>query len=149
MGLIEDGSGLTKLVIGHAILVHKTLGPGLLEDAYERCLRHELEGAGIKVRSQVQMPLFYRDMKLPFAYRLDLLIEEKLIVEVKAVEKLTSLHAAQLLTYLKVSELDVGLLMNFNAKVIRHDIRRIVNPGKGDPSLSRSPSLSPTSAFKP
>lgn len=147
MAVIEDRSGLTKLVIGHSIQVHKSLGPGLLEDTYERCLRYDLENAGILVRAQVQMPLVYRNLKLPFAYRIDLLVEEKLIVEVKAVEKLTSLHTAQLLTYLKISGLDVGLLMNFNTKVLRHDMRRVLNPHKRDPSLSRPPSLSPTSAF--
>lgn len=134
MAILDDGSGLTRSVIGHAIRVHRALGPGLLEDTYERCLACELEANGLSVRSQKQMPLVYKEMKLPFAYRLDLLVEDKLIIEVKAVEKLISLHSAQLLTYLKISGLNVGLLMNFNSKVLRHDIRRILNPKKSAPS---------------
>src|SRR5207253_2510364 len=113
---------LTRSVIGSAIRVHKALGPGLLEDTYEQCLAYELRSAGLVVRAQVALPLLYKDLKIPFAYRVDLLVEDALIIELKTVEKLTPLHSAQLLTYLKLSNVRLGLLINFNSKVLRHDV---------------------------
>lgn len=127
MGLIADVSGLSAKVIGCALGVHSLLGPGLLEDTYEQCLAYELRDAGLEVRVQAALPLAYRELTVPFAYRVDLFIENQLIVELKTVEKLTSLHKAQLLTYLRLSNQSIGLLINFNTESLRHGIHRVYN----------------------
>lgn len=110
-----------------AIRVHSALGPGLLESAYEACLKYELEKRGLNVKQQVALPVVYRGMKIDLGYRLDLLVEDAIIVELKAVEKLTPLHEAQLLSYLKLSGKKIGLLINFNVTRLRDGIKRMVN----------------------
>ena len=119
-------NNITEDVIGAAIDVHKALGPGLLESAYEECLCHELKLRGVRFKRQLQIPIRYKGMKLDAGYRLDLYIENCVIVELKTVEKLTSIHDAQLLTYLKLLNCSVGLLMNFNVPVLKQGIRRKV-----------------------
>jgi GxxExxY protein len=118
---------ITQKVIGAAIEVHKELGPGLLESAYEICLAKELELAGVRFRRQVELPLVYKDVRTDVGYRLDLLVEEKVIIEIKSVEALNDVHLAQVLTYLKLTELHIGLLINFNVAQVRTGIRRIIN----------------------
>ena len=123
----ESLNRITGGVIGAAIMVHRALGPGLLESAYEACLAYELGQQGFKVEQQKPLPLVYQEVKLDCGYRLDLLVEEKVIVEVKAVDRLAPIHQAQLLSYLKLSGYEVGLLINFNVKVLKEGICRMVN----------------------
>jgi len=118
---------LTERVIGACIEIHRALGPGLLESAYEECLCHELSVAGIKFERQKPLPVRYKEVNLECGYRLDLVVEQKLIVELKAVESLLPIHEAQLLTYLKLSGLTLGLLINFNVPVLKAGIKRIAN----------------------
>ena len=118
---------LSKEVIGLAIKVHRNLGPGLLESAYEECLYYELNKAGISVEKQKPMPLVYDEVKLDIGYRMDLFIENKLVVEIKSVNALNDVHLAQILTYLKLSESKLGLLINFNVSLLRNGIKRVVN----------------------
>lgn len=115
---------LTRAIIGAAIEVHKGLGPGLLESAYEVCLCDELKRAGIHFRRQVELPLIYKERALDCGYRIDLLVEETVVVEVKAVEKVISIHEAQLLTYLRLADKRVGLLINFNVAKLREGVTR-------------------------
>jgi GxxExxY protein len=118
---------ITEEVIGAAIAVHRALGPGLLESAYEACLAYELVQRGLVVERQKSLPVTYRDVKVDCGYRIDLLVEESVVVELKAVEELGPVHEAQLLSYLKLSGCRVGLLINFNVKVLKQGIRRLVN----------------------
>ena len=118
---------LTKRIIGAAIEVHRTLGPGLLESAYEACLLFELHEAGLKIERQKPVPLVYKNVKLDCGYRLDLVVEEKVIVEVKSITSAIAIHEAQLLSYLKLAGCQVGLLINFNVKLLKNGIRRIIN----------------------
>ena len=118
---------LSEIVIGCAIKVHKTLGPGLLESAYEECLYFEIKKTGLKVEKQKPLPLIYEEVKLECGYRVDLLVENKLIIEVKSVEALNDVFLAQLLTYLRLSDCKLGLLMNFNVKKLKEGIRRVAN----------------------
>jgi GxxExxY protein len=118
---------LTERVIGACIEIHRALGPGLLESAYEECLCHELSLAEIKFERQKPLPVHYKNVKLDCGYRLDLVVEEKVIVELKTVETLMPIHEAQLLTYLKLSGLTLGLLVNFNVPMLKNGIKRIVN----------------------
>lgn len=118
---------ISEEIIGAAMQVHTTLGPGLLESAYEACLKYELEKNGLKVLSQVGLPIIYDGIKIDIGYRLDLLVEDAVIVELKAVKELTPLHNAQLLSYLKLSELQLGLLINFNVVRLKSGIKRMVN----------------------
>jgi GxxExxY protein len=118
---------ITETIIGSAIAVHKSLGPGLLESAYEACLAFELADRGLFVERQKALPVIYRDVKLDCGYRLDLLVEEKVIVELKAIDRLLPIHSAQLLSYLKLSDCKVGLLINFNVKILKSGLRRIIN----------------------
>ncbi|MBI3949644.1 MAG: GxxExxY protein [Acidobacteria bacterium] len=118
---------ITENIIGAAIDVHRALGPGLLESAYEACLFFELVERGLKVEQQKPLPVVYREIKLDCGYRLDLVVEEKVIVEIKSVDHLMPIHEAQLLSYLKLSGCKVGLLINFNVKVLKNGIRRMVN----------------------
>ena len=127
---------MTEQVIGAAIQVHRALGPGLLESAYEACLAFELMERGLKVEQQKPLPVVYRQIKLDTGYRLDLLVEGVVIVEVKAVDRLAPIHDAQLLSYLKLSGCKVGLLINFNVKVLKEGIKRVVN---NYPDSLRSP----------
>jgi GxxExxY protein len=117
---------LSEGVIGCAIAVHKQLGPGLLESAYETCLAYELEQNGLNVERQKAMPLRYREVELDCGYRLDLLINDLAIVEVKAVEKLLPVHDAQLMTYMRLANCRLGLIINFNEKLLKHGIHRFV-----------------------
>ena len=119
-------NGISRKIIGGAIEVHRALGPGLLESAYETCLAYELAGIGLAVERQKQLPISYKDIELDTAYRLDLLVERKVIVKLKAVEQIFPIHKTQLLTYLKLSGLELGLLINFNVKVLRDGISRVI-----------------------
>jgi GxxExxY protein len=122
--LIEEQ--LTEAIIGAAIEVHRVLGPGLLESAYEQCLCHELTLRGIRFQLQVPLPVKYKGILLDCGYRLDLVVEERVVIELKTVETLVPIHEAQLLTYLRLSGLRVGLLINFNSPVLRNAIKRMV-----------------------
>lgn len=117
---------ISEKIIGAAIRVHRELGPGLLESAYEACLFFELNSQGLKVERQKSLPVVYRDVHLDCGYRIDLLIEGKIIIELKAVEQVTLVHKAQLLSYLKLSGCHLGLLINFNVKLLKSGIHRIV-----------------------
>jgi GxxExxY protein len=117
---------LTTKIKGAAITVHRALGPGLLESSYEACLIYELKQMSLKVEWQKAIPLVYREVKLDCGYRLDLLVDEKVIVEIKSVSELAKIHDAQMITYLKLSGCQVGLLMNFNVKIMKQGIRRII-----------------------
>ncbi len=117
---------ITELIIGAAIAVHKELGPRLLESAYEVCLVYELAGNGLKVECQKSLPVTYHGVYLDCGYRIDMLVEDKVVVELKAVEKLEPIHEAQLLSYLKLSGRKVGLLINFNVKVLKDGVKRLV-----------------------
>lgn len=119
-------NNLTEQIIGAAIEVHRHLGPGLLESAYETCLAYELEQLDLLVERQKALPLVYKDIRLDQGYRLDLLVEGKVIVELKVVEQITPVHEAQILSYLKFSGCEIGLLLNFNVKLFRHGIRRFI-----------------------
>jgi len=116
-----------KIIIGAALRVHTTLGPGLLESAYEICLAHEIAKQGLSIKQQVLLPVHYDGLELDAGYRLDLLVHDKVIVELKAVEKLLPIHTAQLLSYLKLSQLALGYLLNFNVVHMRDGIKRVVN----------------------
>ena len=118
---------LTYKVIGLAIEVHKELGPGLLESAYQECLFYELKNAGLKVEKEKALPIIYKDIKLDHGYRIDLLIENTLVIEIKTVENFTDVHFAQILTYLKLGNYPIGLLMNFHSKILKNNIKRFIN----------------------
>src|SRR5271165_7455433 len=117
---------LTREIISAAISVHRALGPGLLESAYQACLCRELELRNLRFRQQVELLVIYKDVKLDCGYRIDLIVEEKVVVELKAVEAILPVHQAQILTYLRLSGLRVGLLINFNVPVLKDGIRRRV-----------------------
>ena len=118
---------ISKIVFECALKVHKALGPGLLESAYEECLYFELIQEGLKVEKQKPLPLIYHEVKLEVGYRVNLLVENKLIIEVKSVECLNDIHLAQVLTYLKLSEIKLGLLINFNVTLIKTGVKRVIN----------------------
>ena len=124
---IEELNKITEAIIGAAIEVHRALGPGLLESAYVTCLVYELRQRGFKVLEQVPLPLVYKEVKLDCGYRLDLLVNDAVIVEVKSVESLAPIHEAQLLSYLKLADCKIGLLINFNVKMLKHGIKRLAN----------------------
>jgi len=125
---IKDKSNIiSNKIIGSAIEVHKTLGPGLLESIYEECLCYEIKKQNLKFERQVNLPVIYKELKLDAGYRLDILVENLVIVELKAVEHIIPVHKAQLLTYLKITKKWLGLLMNFNVPVLKDSIERIVN----------------------
>ena len=117
---------LTGKIIQCAIEVHKALGPGLLESAYKECLYHELQEVGLKVEKEKALPLVYKDVKLDCGYRIDLLVENQIVLEFKSVDALNDIHMAQILTYLKLQNLRYGLLINFNVAKLKDGIRRIV-----------------------
>ena len=119
-----DTDTLTKTVIGCAIEVHRNLGPGLLESSYETCLIYELSKIGLPAKSQVELPIFYKDQYINTGYRLDILLPNKLIIELKAVDKLLPIHSAQLITYMKLAEISSGLLINFNVLKLVDGIKR-------------------------
>jgi GxxExxY protein len=135
-GLDEaDLNGITHGIIAAAIEVHRQLGPGLLESAYRECVCYELSQMGLTFTREVHLPLNYKGLKLDCSYRIDLLVEDAIVVELKSVEQTLPVHSAQLLTYLKASSKHVGLLINFNVPVVKDGIRRIVNNYTG-PGIS-------------
>ena len=133
-----EWEALTEVILGCAIKVQRHLGPGLLEGAYETCLAHELEKAGLRVRRQVPLDITYEEIQVPAAYRLDLLVEDRIVLELKTVERLTDFHEAQLLTYLRFSGKRIGLLLNFWRWPMKDGgIKRLLNPKA--PPLSSDP----------
>jgi GxxExxY protein len=125
--MTRDPNKITESIIGAAIEVHRELGPGLLESTYEACLAYELIERGLRIERQRILPVKYRGVNLDCGYRIDLLVEDFVIVELKVVEKLEAIHEAQLLSYLKLSGAPIGLLLNFNVIELRRGIRRLVN----------------------
>jgi GxxExxY protein len=122
----EESRALTETIIGAAIEVHRALGPGLLESAYAECLCHELSLRNIPFRREVDLPIQYKGLKLDCGYRIDLIVADQVLLELKSTKEITPVHEAQLLTYLKLSSLRVGLLLNFNVAVLRDGITRRV-----------------------
>ena len=116
-----------KNILDCSFKVHTALGPGLLESAYEECLFYELKQSGLSVQKQKALPLVYKEVKLDAGYRIDLLVENKVIIEIKSVETLADIHLTQILTYLKLSECKLGLLVNFNVKHLKDGIKRVIN----------------------
>lgn len=123
----EELNSLSHRIIGCAMNVHRSLGPGLLENAYEECLTYELRDAGLFVERQKALPLVYREIKMDAGYRVDLLVENKIVLELKSVEFLNDVHIAQVLTYLKLSGCRLGLLINFNVAVLKDGVKRLAN----------------------
>ena len=121
---------ISKIIIGAAIEVHKQLGPGLLESSYEACLAYELKQQGLNIQTQVALPIVYKEVKLNAGYRIDILVENKVIIEIKAVEALADIHTAQLLTYLKLKNIKLGLLINFNSVRVIDQGNCILNRGR-------------------
>jgi GxxExxY protein len=117
---------LSNIVIGKAIEVHRHLGPGLLESAYEECLAYELENSGLELIRQQAVPIIYKEIKLDKGYRIDILVNNTLIIEIKSVEVLTDVHEAQILTYMKFAQKKTGLLINFNVKMLKQGLKRYV-----------------------
>ena len=117
---------LTEKVIGCAIEVHRTLGPGLLESAYQECLFYELKSCGLYVERELNLPIVYKEIKIDHGYRIDLLIEKILVIELKTVEKFTDVHTAQILTYMRLGGYSTGLLINFNTKLLKDGIKRFI-----------------------
>lgn len=118
---------ISTIIIGACIEVHKHLGPGLLESAYEVCLAHELINRGLDVNQQVSLPLIYKEVKLNAGYRIDIIVENKVLIEVKSVDALAPIHTAQILTYLKLKEIKLGPLINFNSVKLIDGLKRVVN----------------------
>ncbi|WP_310554780.1 GxxExxY protein [Flavobacterium sp.] len=123
----KDLDSLSYKIIGLAIEVHRQLGPGLLESAYQECLFYEIKNAGLVVEKEKILPISYKDIKLDYGYRIDLLVENKLVIELKTVETYTSVHFAQILTYLKLGNYPLGLLVNYNSKILKNNIKRFIN----------------------
>jgi GxxExxY protein len=117
---------LTRIVIGCAIEVHKCLGPGLLESAYEECLTYDLINKGLNIKRQHPVPVVYKDIKLDCGYRIDIVVENSIVVELKSVDAINPVHEAQILTYMKFSKKTIGLLINFNVTVLKHGIKRYI-----------------------
>ena len=124
---MQERDPLTEAIIGAAIEVHRVLGPGLLESVYEKCLCYELQLRGIDFRPQVQLPVVYKGVEMDCHFQMDLIIPGKVVVELKAVDALHPIHEAQLLTYLKLSGIRVGLLINFNVPLLKNGVKRMVN----------------------
>ncbi len=118
---------ITENIIGAAIEVHKALDSNLLESAYQECLFHELKSLGYSIKKEIDQPIIYKDIKLDHGYRIDLLVESKIVNELKTVEKLTNVHSTQILTYLKLSNYPLGLLLNFHTKLLKDGIKRFIN----------------------
>jgi len=123
---------LTERVIGAAIKVHKPLGPGLLESVYQSCLVFELRRIGLAVRANVPLPVIYEDVRLDLGFRLDAVVEDYLVLELKSVKKLVAIHDAQVLTYLKLSGFAIALLINFNVVLLKQGVRRLINPNPAE-----------------
>ena len=135
----ERANHYSRLIIGAAIEVHRALGPGLLESVYERCLKHELTKHDYKVQTQLWLPVIYDGIEIEGGYKIDLLVEDIVVVELKVVEAVQPVHKAQLLSYLKLSRKEVGLLINFNVVHMRDGIKRLVNTS--DPSAYSASSV--------
>jgi len=138
----ENLDSLTGMIINAAMKVHSALGPGLLESAYEACLKYELSKRCLVVESQVLLPVLYDGVRIDAGYRIDLLVENEIILELKAVEKVIPIHEAQLLSYLKLSNKQVGLLLNFNVLHLKDGITRVVNGYRLSPRPSASSAVS-------
>lgn len=123
---MEDNE-ITRSIIGCAIEVHKALGPGLLESAYQECLYYEMRSNHLMVRKEVPLPIIYKEVKLDHGYRIDLLVENRIVIEIKTVECFTDVHFAQVLTYLKLGKYDLGLLINFHTTLLKKGIKRFTN----------------------
>ncbi len=117
---------IASVIIGKAIAVHRELGPGLLESTYQECLFYELKNDNLKVEKEIALPIIYKDIKLNHGYRIDLLVENKVVIELKTVEFLNDVHTAQILTYMKLGNYKLGLLLNFNVKLLKEGIKRFV-----------------------
>ena len=117
---------LTEKIIGCAIEVHRTLGPGLLESAYQECLFYELKSQGVWVEKEISLPIIYKEIKIDHGYRIDLLVENRIVIELKTVEKFSDVHTAQILTYMRLGEYSTGLLINFNTKLLKDGLKRFV-----------------------
>ncbi len=117
---------ITREIIGSAIEVHKQLGPGLLESAYEECLVYELQQKGYKIERQKPIPIIYKEIKLDYGYRIDILVENKVLLELKSIDAIAPVHEAQILTYMKFSNIKIGLLINFNVTVLKNGLKRYV-----------------------
>ena len=124
---MNNENALSNIIIREAIGIHKKLGPGLLESVYLNCLYDRLLGCGLKVKKELSIPLFFEKRKMECGYRADLVVEDKVIIEVKAIDQLNDIHKAQLLTYLKIKDIRLGLLINFNVVLLKDGIKRIVN----------------------
>jgi len=124
---MEEENRLSRIIIGKAIEVHKLLGPGLLESAYQQCLQYELSESGLYIENEKSLPIIYKKIKLDHGYRIDLLVEQKVVIELKTVELLTDIHAAQILTYLKLGGYKLGLLINFDVILLKSGIKRFIN----------------------
>ena len=118
---------IASIVVGAAYKIHTTLGPGLFESVYEATLEYELQKRGLQVEHQIRLPVHYEEVKLELGFRVDLIVDEKVIVEIKSIEALAPVHKKQLLTYLRLTDLRLGLLINFNVELIRHGIQRVIN----------------------
>jgi len=118
---------ISNIILGCAIEVHRQLGPGLLESAYQECLYYELIKAGLDVQKEKPMPIIYKDVKLDHGYRIDLLVNNKVVIEIKTVEAFTDVHTAQVLTYLKLGNYKLGLLLNFYVTTLKNGIKRVIN----------------------
>src|SRR6266404_4045044 len=123
----KDENALSKLILDAAFRVHSAIGPGLLESAYEACLAYELRNEGLTVATQVPLPLIYKEVRLDVGYRLDVLVEDLVVIEIKSVDSLSAIHQAQVISYLKLSGKKLGMLINFNVLHLRDGIRRVVN----------------------
>jgi GxxExxY protein len=117
---------ITEIIIGCAIEVHRTLGPGLLESTYEECLAYEFKNLGLKFQRQIPVPVIYKDIKLDHGYKMDFLVEDQVVVELKSIDYIMPVHDAQMLTYLRIAKKKVGLLVNFKVTLLKHGIRRYV-----------------------
>ena len=125
--LSEELNNLSYQIIGCAIEVHRILGPGLLESAYQNCLIFELKKKGLKVEKEISLPITYKSIELDHGYRIDLLVNNQVVIELKTVEELTDVHKAQVLTYLKLGDFPLGLLINFHSKILKNNIKRYIN----------------------
>jgi len=122
-----ENDQITSKIIGAAIEVHKELGPGLLESAYEKCLIHEIRNQGLNVESQILLPVKFKDVEIDAGYRMDLLVEDKIVVEIKAVDYMADIYLAQILTYMKLGGYHLGLLINFNVTKLVDGVKRVIN----------------------
>ena len=123
-----DAEGIAAQIVDAAILVHRELGPGLLESVYHTCLKYELESRNLSVRSEIEIPVRFKDVCLECGFRADLIVGDKILIELKAVETLLPIHKAQLITYLKLTRLDLGFLINFNVPLLKDGLHRFVHP---------------------